>query len=180
MVASKRRGLHDAEVSGAALSGSHARKKQKTLKSATTNSNSAPTSGQKLSSGPKAILESSHEQPQTIRGASLNTSSPGAGPSQPRSPRREPEKDSLTKELKGKRDRMKSTNKDGPSPKPKSKIRKLAPPRPFPTVPTSMSATGPRSSHTEGKNYICITRKTSLGMYLRRCKDIILKDGYVL
>ena len=180
MVASKRRGLHDAEVSGAALSGSHERKKQKTLKSATTNSNSAPTSGQKLSSGPKAILESSHEQPQTSRGASLNTSSPGAGPSQPRSPRREPEKDSLTKELKGKRDRMKSTNKDGPSPKPKSKIRKLAPPRPFPTVPTSMSATGPRSSHTEGKNYICITRKTSLGMYLRRCKDIILKDGYVL
>ncbi|KAI0082866.1 hypothetical protein K474DRAFT_1585283 [Panus rudis PR-1116 ss-1] len=57
-------------------------------------------------------------------------------------------------------------------------LRKLAPPRPYPTVPTSVSATGPRSSHSEGKNRICITRKTPLGAYLRRCKDIILKDGY--
>ena len=55
--------------------------------------------------------------------------------------------------------------------------RKLAPPRPFPTVPTSVSATGPRSAHVEGKNYICVTRKTPLGAYLRRCKDVILKDG---
>ena len=61
----------------------------------------------------------------------------------------------------------------------RKRIRKLAPPRPFPTVPTSMNATGPRSTHVEGKNYICITRKTPLGAYLRRCKDLILKDGYV-
>jgi len=59
-----------------------------------------------------------------------------------------------------------------------TKIKKLVPPRPFPTVPTSVSATGPRSGHKEGKNYICITRKTPLGAYLRRCKDVILKDGY--
>lgn len=59
------------------------------------------------------------------------------------------------------------------------KLRKLAPPRPYPTVPTSVSATGPRSAHTEGKNYICVTRKTPLGAYLRRCKDVVLKDGYV-
>ncbi|EJD05937.1 uncharacterized protein FOMMEDRAFT_69447, partial [Fomitiporia mediterranea MF3/22] len=58
------------------------------------------------------------------------------------------------------------------------KYRKLVPPRPFPTVPTSVSATGPRSAHTEGKNRICITRKTELGKYLRRCKDVVLKDGY--
>ena len=58
-------------------------------------------------------------------------------------------------------------------------IRKLVPPRPFPTVPTSSSATGPRSSHAEGKNRLCITRKTKLGFYLRRCKELILKDGYV-
>ncbi|KAL5511546.1 hypothetical protein ACEPAH_4763 [Sanghuangporus vaninii] len=57
-------------------------------------------------------------------------------------------------------------------------IRKLAPPRPFPTVPTSVSATGPRSAHKEGKNRICITRKTDLGAYLRRCKDVVLQDGY--
>ncbi|EPT00076.1 hypothetical protein FOMPIDRAFT_1036843 [Fomitopsis schrenkii] len=70
-----------------------------------------------------------------------------------------------------------ATASAGPS-KPKHTIRKLVPPRPFPTVPTSVSATGPRSAHTEGKNYICITRKTQLGAYLRRCKDVVLKDGY--
>ena len=57
------------------------------------------------------------------------------------------------------------------------KIKKLTPARPFPTVPTSVSATGPRSAHSEGKNYICITRKTPLAAYLRRCKDVIMVDG---
>lgn len=60
----------------------------------------------------------------------------------------------------------------------KATYRKLAPPRPFPTVPTSVSATGPRSAHVEGKNYICVTRKTPLGAYLRRCKDAVLKAGH--
>lgn len=59
------------------------------------------------------------------------------------------------------------------------RIKKLKPPRPFPTVPTSVSATGPRSAHREGKNMICITRKTSLGAYMRRCKKVIIEDGYV-
>ncbi|KAG6861656.1 hypothetical protein C0995_013658 [Termitomyces sp. Mi166 len=63
-------------------------------------------------------------------------------------------------------------------PQKKRRINKLAPPRPFPTVPTSVSATGPRSAHKEGKNFICITRKTALGAYLRRCKDVVLKNGY--
>ncbi|TFK72149.1 hypothetical protein BDN72DRAFT_744189, partial [Pluteus cervinus] len=62
--------------------------------------------------------------------------------------------------------------------RPKSRRRKLVPPRPFPIVPPSVSATGPRSAHTEGKNIICITRKTKLGAYMRRCKDVVLKDGY--
>ncbi|KAE9398356.1 hypothetical protein BT96DRAFT_822167 [Gymnopus androsaceus JB14] len=62
--------------------------------------------------------------------------------------------------------------------KPRQRIKKLAPARPFPSVPTAVSATGPRSAHTEGKNLICITRKTSLGAYMRRCKNIIIKDGY--
>jgi hypothetical protein len=65
-------------------------------------------------------------------------------------------------------------------PKPKYKRKKLAPARPWPVVPTSVTASGPRSSHTEGKNYICITRRTQIGTYLRRCKDVVLKDGYVL
>lgn len=59
------------------------------------------------------------------------------------------------------------------------RIRKLVPPRPFPTVPRSVSATGPRSSHREGKNLICLTRKSSLSNYMRRCKDVIINDGYV-
>lgn len=69
------------------------------------------------------------------------------------------------------------TSKAGPS---RNKIRKLAPTRPWPVVPTSVSATGPRSAHKEGKNMICISRKTNLGAYMRRCKDVILKDGYAI
>jgi ribonuclease P/MRP protein subunit RPP20 len=72
-----------------------------------------------------------------------------------------------------------STTHETPATKPKHKIKKLVPPRPFPTVPASASATGPRSAHKEGKNYICITRKTPLGAYLRRCKEVIMKDGSV-
>jgi hypothetical protein len=64
--------------------------------------------------------------------------------------------------------------------KPKYTRKKLAPGRPWPIVPTSVTASGPRSSHTAGKNYICITRKTKIGAYLRRCKDLVLKDGFVL
>jgi len=66
---------------------------------------------------------------------------------------------------------------DSDAVKSKRRVNKLVPPRPFPTVPTAVSATGPRSAHKEGKNFICITRKTPLGSYMRRCKDIMLKDG---
>ncbi|KAG6900457.1 hypothetical protein C0993_010504 [Termitomyces sp. T159_Od127] len=69
------------------------------------------------------------------------------------------------------------TSRPNSRPQRKRRINKLVPPRPFPTVPTSVSATGPRSAHKEGKNLICVTRKTALGAYLRRCKDVILKDG---
>jgi len=58
------------------------------------------------------------------------------------------------------------------------RVNKLVPPRPFPTVPTSVSATAPRTTHQEGKNCVCLTRKTSLGTYMRRCKELIIKDGY--
>ncbi|KAH9857578.1 hypothetical protein C2E23DRAFT_719573 [Lenzites betulinus] len=79
---------------------------------------------------------------------------------------------------KGKRPQNKDGEKAKDVSRPAHKVRKLDPPRPFPTVPTSVSATGPRSAHTEGKNYICITRRTELGAYLRRCKDVFLKDGH--
>lgn len=80
-----------------------------------------------------------------------------------------------------KKDKPRADNADldDASHAPAVKYRKLAPPRPFPTVPTSSSATGPRSAHTEGKNYICITRKAPLSMYLARCKDTVLKEGSV-
>ncbi|CAE6437909.1 unnamed protein product [Rhizoctonia solani] len=55
---------------------------------------------------------------------------------------------------------------------------KLKPQRPVPTVHPASNVTGPRSSHKEGKNTICITRSTKLGAYLRRCKSLILDDGY--
>lgn len=60
------------------------------------------------------------------------------------------------------------------------KINKLPAPKPFPAVAASVSATGPRSSHTEGKNYICLTRKTSLGAYMRRCKNLVVNDRYIV
>lgn len=84
----------------------------------------------------------------------------------------------------GGQDKDKASATDLNSDKPTSdskrrRINKLVPPRPFPTVPTSVSATGPRPAHKEGKNYICLTRKTPLGAYMRRCKDVIIKDGCV-
>ena len=65
-----------------------------------------------------------------------------------------------------------------PNPNRRPHIRKLVPPRPFPTVSSASSATGPRSAHHEGKNNICITRKTKLAAYLRRCKALLVDDGF--
>ncbi|KAG9082235.1 hypothetical protein FRC07_014268 [Ceratobasidium sp. 392] len=55
---------------------------------------------------------------------------------------------------------------------------KLKPQRPVPTVHPASNVTGPRSSHVEGKNVICVTRATKLATYLRRCKSLILDDGF--
>jgi hypothetical protein len=81
---------------------------------------------------------------------------------------------------KGKKKQNATQRDSGRVQKPCRRINKLVPPRPFPVVPTSVSDTGPRSGHREGKNMICLTRKISLGTYMRRCKDVILKDGSVL
>jgi hypothetical protein len=91
---------------------------------------------------------------------------------------------------KGKKDKETNTGQSGSSttknpattsqpaaPNNRPRIRKLAPPRPFPTVAPSAPATAPRSLHTEGKNNICVTRRTKLATYLRRCKALILEDG---
>jgi hypothetical protein len=51
--------------------------------------------------------------------------------------------------------------------------KKLAPKRPIPTVARSVNASGPKSSHHEGENLMCISRKTPLARYLQRCKGIL-------
>ncbi|KAG8742654.1 hypothetical protein FRC10_001137 [Ceratobasidium sp. 414] len=55
---------------------------------------------------------------------------------------------------------------------------KLKPQRPVPTVHPASNVTGPRSSHVEGKNVICVTRATKLATYLRKCKSLVLDDGF--
>ena len=52
--------------------------------------------------------------------------------------------------------------------------RKLAPKRPFPSVARSVNASGPKSSHHEGANLICVSRKTPLARYLKRCKELLI------
>lgn len=124
-----------------------------------------------------------HSDKKPAGSPSTNAKSSDVKPVGPAPKTTEQDLDNLSSKAKGKR---KATEMEGPDAsetlpaKPRQNIRKLVPPRPFPTVPTSVSATGPRSAHKEGKNYICLTRKTPLGAYLRRCKDVILKDGYGL
>ncbi|KAI6097918.1 hypothetical protein EDD16DRAFT_591705 [Pisolithus croceorrhizus] len=72
----------------------------------------------------------------------------------------------------------------GPPPAPPRKrlrIQKLAPPHPYPTVPLARSATGPRSTSTRPSPdeplCLCVTRKTSLPVYIRRCTSAFLRDG---
>lgn len=74
--------------------------------------------------------------------------------------------------------KKKTTQGRGPL-APKPKIVKLKPARPYPTVPTSSSATVPKSRRAEGRNKICVTRRTELGSYLRQCRNVLTKDGYV-
>ncbi|KAI6138919.1 hypothetical protein BKA82DRAFT_4230103 [Pisolithus tinctorius] len=66
-------------------------------------------------------------------------------------------------------------------PRKRPRILKLAPPRPYPTVPIGRSATGPRSTSTRPSPdeplCLCITRKTALAAYIRRCESAFLHDG---
>ncbi|KAG6331261.1 hypothetical protein ID866_7825 [Astraeus odoratus] len=61
------------------------------------------------------------------------------------------------------------------------RIRKLAPPRPFPSVPPGRSATAPRSTSSHPSpaepTCLCVTRKTALAAYIRRCKTAFLDYG---
>ncbi|KAI0047027.1 hypothetical protein FA95DRAFT_1541713 [Auriscalpium vulgare] len=113
------------------------------------------------------------------RGAVPTASAPGSGPTNVdhEAPSHPAEHNPPTSS-KGKERETQNPQASSVSSRPRHRVKKLVAPRPFPTVPTSVSATGPRSAHHEGKNYIAVTRKTPLGSYLRRCKDVILKDGY--
>lgn len=94
--------------------------------------------------------------------------------------KRKNETDKVGEEKKAKSNTGQATS--APPQKPEAqrrpRIQKLAPPRPFPTVSPASSATGPRSAHLEGKNNICITRKTKLAAYLRRCMALLVDDGF--
>lgn len=72
-----------------------------------------------------------------------------------------------------------TTSRKPPPSRPKPKIVKLAPPRPFPQVPSGSNTTGPYSQRGQGKNYVSVSRKLDLGGYLRRCKELVEVDGYV-
>lgn len=58
----------------------------------------------------------------------------------------------------------------------KGKVRKLAPAKPL----TAVSTTGQKSSGEQDKTVICVSRKTSLGSYLSRCKKILTEEGYII
>ena len=128
----------------------------------------------------KRKLDSSNEQDATGKRLKLTDDSASNTAPEPQATTSDPLEPEITSNP-NKGTREKHNDRSKPHDKGKGherrRINKLVPPRPFPMVPTSVSDTGPRSNHKEGKNLICITRKTSLGCYLRRCKDVIIKDG---
>lgn len=58
----------------------------------------------------------------------------------------------------------------------KGNVRKLAPAKPL----TAVSTTGQKSSGQQDKTVVCVSRKTSLGSYLSRCKRILTEEGYII
>lgn len=86
----------------------------------------------------------------------------------------------VTNKLAPKNAKSKSKPRPLPHKQRKKKLTRLAPVRPFPQVPVGSNATGPYSTRGEGKNRIGVTRQMELAAYLRRCKDLVLKDGYAL
>jgi ribonuclease P/MRP protein subunit RPP20 len=127
--------------------------------------------------GPSDSTTTSHSTPKSSKGKrsrakKVSESERAADPAEPAKMLPGAEKDSKRK------GQPKARNKHIQVPlKPKPTIIKLAPNRPYPSVPTSSSATGPRSKRKEGNNKICVTRNTDLGAYLTRCKDVFVKQG---
>ncbi|KZV99134.1 hypothetical protein EXIGLDRAFT_640887, partial [Exidia glandulosa HHB12029] len=56
------------------------------------------------------------------------------------------------------------------------KLVKLTPARPFTSVPPGSSATSSRRAQT--LNYFLISRRSTLGSYLRRCKAVVLESKH--
>ncbi|KAI6036997.1 hypothetical protein BKA83DRAFT_4170575, partial [Pisolithus microcarpus] len=85
----------------------------------------------------------------------------------------------------GKGHRTRDERISAPAPAPPRKrlrIRKLAPPRPYPTVPLGRSATGSALDSLQRPSpdepmCLCVTRKTALPVYIRRCTSAFLQDG---
>jgi hypothetical protein len=129
--------------------------------------------------GPSDSTTASHSIPKSSKGKQSNvtgvseTEQAAVGPAEPAKMLPDTEKKNSRR-----KEKPKPRNKPIQVPlKPKPKIIKLTPNRPYPSVPTSSSATGPRSKRKEGNNKICVTRRTDLGAYLTRCKDVFVKQG---
>ncbi|CDO68909.1 hypothetical protein BN946_scf185000.g52 [Trametes cinnabarina] len=146
------------------------RKLDSTAQSDSVESNKRPRVQPQSTVDPVTTVQERHDSPGAVQTATMISEDGGPSPSDPAV--------QYSTSSDTKRARESSGEKTTNATRTGHKVRKLVPPRPFPTVPTSVSATGPRSAHTEGKNYICVTRRTELGAYLRRCKDVFLKDGY--
>lgn len=81
-----------------------------------------------------------------------------------------------------KKRKLQDTSTDGSkdsSSKPVRKRHRLGTSRPWPSVPGSSNATGPRSARADGNNKFLISRKVELAVYLRKLKECVLKEGYV-
>lgn len=61
-----------------------------------------------------------------------------------------------------------------------ARVRKLAPPRPVNSgLPKGSAVTGP-SAQIKGRNTILVSRKSSLGSYMARCRSVIVDEGCAL
>lgn len=143
----------------------------------------SPASTRGIAPRKKARLDESQATPETVLDSQTQPETPDNGPERAKTkdqPQAGPSKPSMSIENASERKMGQPSVKPTTGGTSKRIVRKLAPSRPFPVVPTSVSASGPKSAHHEGKNLICVTRKTSLAAYLRKCKQLVMEDGCVL
>lgn len=102
-----------------------------------------------------------------------------SGPSKPNQPANDPKKSKFKSKSTGKA----APNVDG---KQLKTARRMPPVKPLTADaqnalgrPKKASGSNPTRG-IEGRDVVFVTRKTSLGSYMRRCKTLLVEDGYVL